>query len=271
MEMENNMLSKLLAKAVKVFSIFDGSISHYAAGLSFYSILSMIPLFWVLFFILQQLGILQEYYDLIKSFIVDSLIPNHAEMVAGYLDAFLNNANNAGSMGLFSIFIASIMFYRNFQYVVNKIFGVPSRRLIYSMGTYLVLAVVMPSALGLSFYLSDYLQRVTGVSNFIIGEFTLLSYLMIWLLFFVLYKVSPNIVTDTKITLKVTFVVSVVWHMAKWMFVQYTLVNQTYTTLYGSFSALLFLLVWIYLSWLLLLQGMKVSYLMHKHKLSVMC
>jgi len=124
----------------------------------------------------------------------------------------------------------------------------------------------MPSALGVSFYLSDYLQRVTGDNGFIIGEFTLLSYLMMWLLFFMLYKVSPNTQIDTKITLKVTFVVSVVWHLAKWLFVQYTLVNQSYATLYGSFSALLFLLVWVYLSWLLLLYGLKASYWLHNRK-----
>lgn len=70
---------------------------------------------------------------------------------------------------------------------------------------------------------------------------------------------------DIRIALKVSFLASLIWHVAKWLFVQYMVVNQTYSSLYGSFSALLFLLVWIYLSWLLLLHGLRVCYLLHCH------
>ena len=249
----------------RLASIIDDDISFFAASLSFYSVLSIIPMMWVLFFILDQLGVFADYYQLVEGFLVDSLIPSHAEMITGYLQGFMQNAGRMGTVGLVYIGLASVLFYRNYQYVVNKIFLVPNQSFIHSVATYLVLAFLMPATLGVSFYLSDYLQRMVGVDHIGVGGFTLLSYLMIWMLFFVLFKVSPNMIISMRIALKVSFVASMVWHVAKWLFVQYMLVNQTYSSLYGSFSALLFLLIWIYLSWLLLLHGLKACYLMHCH------
>jgi len=250
----------------KAFSILDDDISFFAASLSFYSVLSIIPMLWVLFFILDQLGVFANYYQSVKVFLVDSLIPMHAEAITGYLQGFMNNAGRMGSMGLLYIGITSVLFYRSYQYVVNKIFMVPNHSFLHSVATYMVLAVLMPATLGASFYLSGFVQGVIGVDRLSSGGLALLSYLMIWMLFFVLFKVSPNMHISMRIATKVSFVASLIWHAAKWMFVQYMVINQTYSTLYGSFSALLFLLIWIYLSWLLLLHGLRVCYLMHCHQ-----
>lgn len=249
----------------RLISVFDDDVSFFAASLSFYSVLSVIPMLWVMFFILNQLGMFGEYFELVKLFLVDSLIPSDAEMVTNYLQGFMKNSDRMGSVGLLYIIITSVLFYRNYQYVVNKIFLVPNHSLWHSLLTYLLLAFLMPLTLGLSFYLSDYLQRLTGEVHGGLGSFALLSYFMIWALFFLLFKVSPNMHIHSRIALKVSFAASLIWHVAKWLFVQYTLMSQTFSTLYGSFSALLYLLVWVYLSWLLLLHGLRVCYLLHCH------
>ena len=249
----------------KLLSIFDDDVSFYAASLSFYSVLSIIPMLLVMFFILHQLGVFEDYFQLVKDFLLVSLVPSHAENITGYIEEFMGNADKMGSMGLIYIGVTSVLFYRNYQYVVNKIFLVPDHSFLHSIATYLILAVLMPATLGVSFYLSDYIQRITQSSGLIIGEFTLISYFMVWMLFLVLFKVSPNMRISISIALKVSFLASLVWHVAKWLFVQYMVINQTYTTLYGSFSAILFLLVWIYLSWLLLLHGLRACYLLHCH------
>ncbi len=257
------MRHKLKFWLKKILSFVDDDINFYAASLSFYSVLSIIPMLWVLFFILDQIGVFADYYQSVKDFLADSLIPVHAETVTGYLQGFMNNAGRMGSMGLLYIVITSVMFYRSYQYVVNKIFMVPGHSFLHGAATYLVLAFLMPAVLGVSFYLSGLLQGLFGVDKLNTSGLVLLSYLMIWMLFFVLFKVSPNMLISIRIALKVSFVASLIWHVLKWLFVQYMVVNQTYSTLYGSFSALLFLLIWIYLSWLLLLHGLKACYLMH--------
>ena len=97
------------------------------------------------------------------------------------------------------------------------------------------------------------------------GLFTILSYLLIWFLFFVVIKVSPNMKINIRIALVSSFVVSLVWQISKMLFVYYVVMNQAYASLYGSFSIILLVLLWVYLSWFLLLQGLRLCYLMQCH------
>jgi len=123
----------------------------------------------------------------------------------------------------------------------------------------------MPVTLGVSFYLSDYLQRAAGEYGEMFGLLTLLSYLLVWFLFFVVFKVSPNMKVNMRVALVSSFIVSLVWQLAKMLFVYYVMMNQTYATLYGSFSILLSVLLWVYLSWFMLLHGLRLCYLMQCH------
>ena len=88
---------------------------------------------------------------------------------------------------------------------------------------------------------------------------------MIWLLFFIVYKVAPNRRVNYVVLILVSFGIALFWTIAKMIFVYYVLVNQTYASLYGSFSVLLFFLLWIYISWFMLLHGLRLCYLMQCH------
>ncbi len=235
-------------------------LGYFAASLSFYTVFSIIPLFWVLFFVLSKFEGFAMYYSGIKDFLIANFVPTHTDAVTEYLDGFLENAKTMGGWGLLYITVASLLFYQNFQYVLNKIFLVPNHSLTHALGTYFVLALLMPLTLGGSFFLSDLLHRLVGEYGDSSGVFSLVSYLMIWLMFIVVYKVAPNMDIRNLVALPVSFLVSLLWVLAKMAFVYYVLVNQTYASLYGSFSVLLLLLLWIYLSWFLLLHGMRICH-----------
>lgn len=252
-------------KVDQIFYWLGEDLTYFSAGLSFYTIFSIIPMLWVMFFFISQFEAFSGYYLGIKDFLVVNLIPTHTEAVSVYLDSFLENSKKMGFWGFVYIFLASILFYNNYQYVVNKIFHIPNTSFLHALETYLILAILMPLTLGGSFFLSDFLHRVTGDAAEGAGLFTLISYLMIWLLFLVVFKVSPNMKINIRIALKTSFVISVIWQIAKMGFVHYVFANQTYASLYGSFSALLFFLLWIYLSWFLLLHGLRMSYLLQCH------
>lgn len=244
----------------KTAYILGDDLSYFAASLSFYTIFSIIPMLWVTFYILSKFEAFSVYYNAIREFLVFNLIPTHTESVSQYLESFLENSNKMGVMGLLYILIASILFYRNYQYVVNKIFHMPNNSFWHAMETYLILAFLMPATLGGSFYLQDYIQRVVGHVDKVFGVFTFLSYMLIWMLFFVVFKVSPNMKINYRVALFASFIISIIWQLAKMTYVHYVVVNQTYVSLYGSFSVLLFFLLWIYLSWFMLLHGLRMCY-----------
>ncbi|MCW9015213.1 MAG: YihY family inner membrane protein [Gammaproteobacteria bacterium] len=254
------ILDRLRTGLEKLGHILGDDLGYFAASLSFYTIFSVIPMLWVLLFVLSKFDAFSVYYLGVKSFLIVNLIPTHTEAVSIYLDEFLENSRKMGLWGFIYVAVASLIFYQNYQYVVNKIFHVANTSFLHALETYLILAVLMPLTLGGSFYFSDYLHRVLGEYDSAIGVFTSLSYLMIWLLFFVIYKVSPNMRISIRVALLSSFVVSVVWQIAKMFFVYYVVINKTYASLYGSFSVMLFFLLWVYLSWFMLLHGLRLCF-----------
>ena len=246
----------------KLAYVLGDDLSYFAASLSFYTIFSIIPILWVTFYVLSKLEIFAGYYESVKEFLVYNLIPAHTETVTEYLDVFLNNSKQMGLYGLVYILLASVLFYRNYQYVVNKIFYAPDNSFWHSIETFMILAFLMPATLGGSFYLSHYIEVIVGDADTLIGVFDVLSYALIWMLFFVVFKISPNMKINYKVALFASFVVSLIWQLAKSAYVFYVVANQTYVSLYGSFSVLLFFLLWVYLSWFMLLHGLRMCYLL---------
>ena len=254
------VLDKLRYGFDRMAHLLGDELAYFAASLSFYTVFSIIPMLWVLFFVMSKFDAFSAYYLGVKSFLVGNLIPAHTEMVGKYLDEFLENSKKMGLWGFVYVLVASLFFYQNYQYVVNKIFHVANNSFWHAIGTYLILAFLMPLTLGGSFYFSDYLHKVLGEYENSFGVFSSLSYILIWMLFFVIYKVSPNMRIHVRVALASSLLVSIVWHVAKTMFVYYVIMNKTYASLYGSFSVLLFFLLWVYLSWFMLLHGLRLCF-----------
>lgn len=246
--------------------VLGDDIGYFAASLSFYTIFAVIPIIWILFFVLSQFEAFSIYYANIKNFIVMNFVPTHTAQISQYLDAFLNNADRMGVSGVVYIAVASVLFYNNYQYIVNKIFSAPNNSFWRALKIYLIFFIMLPLTLGLSFYLSDYLQRIVGEQNSVFGVYSVLSYMLVWLLVFVLFKVSPNVAIGFRVAMISSFVVSLFWQLAKSLFVYYVVINQAYSSLYGSFGVILFLLLWIYLSWFMLLYGLRLCYLLQNHR-----
>ena len=69
-----------------------------------------------------------------------------------YIDEFLSNAKKMGIAGLVMIIVASLLFLRNFEYIVNRIFHVQPRTILHRLRIYLVIFVLTILSLVISFY-----------------------------------------------------------------------------------------------------------------------
>ncbi len=245
---------------------YDPDIPYYAASLSFYTIFTLIPLLLVSFSIVVRLPNFGEQYERIKSFIFSNIMPASQEIVANYIDTFLANTSKLGIIGFIFILIASIMFFQNYEYIVGKIFKTRQKGFWSALTTYWTLITLGPMALAGSIYLSLRIQYFLDQSSYTSGiDFlSIFPYLIIWMLFFITYKISTTIVIRFKAAMISSFFASSIWYVGKNIFIYYTVHNKTYTTIYGSFSTLLFFFLWIYLSWIIFLYGQKLCYLLNK-------
>lgn len=245
----------------------DHDLLHYAASLSFHTMLALIPVLLISLYLFVNLDIFAPYLEQIKHFIFTSIIPVQQEYIANNIDAFMHNAYKMGLLGLFFVLYVSVMFFDDFEYVINHIYGVKPRRFWHSISIYLTMVILMPLGVAASFYLT--IKASLLLQNFAythwINVFSISSYLITWYLWFVVYKISPNVKVHKRAALASSFIASLIWFISKILFVYYVTYNKTYTTLYGSFSTIMFFLIWIYLSWVIFLYGVKLCVMLNRH------
>ncbi len=245
---------------------YDKDMTIYASSLSFNTIFAIVPLLLVIFSLFIRLPSFERYSAKLKNFIFSHLIPAHQETIVHYIDTFMQNSSKMSIMGFVFVLFASVMFFQNYEHIVNKIFQSPPRSFWDSITTYWTLVTLAPIGLALSFYLSSQIQTLLDSSRYTdwIDFLSIFPYLIIWLIFFITYKISATAWIDPKAAMLSSFISSFVWDVSKNLFVYYVVYNKTYTTLYGSFSAILFFLLWIYISWLIFLYGLKLCYLINQ-------
>lgn len=246
--------------------LFDDKIGHYASSLSWSTLFSIIPLLAILLWIFTTLPLFDPVHQQIENLIFSNLMPTDSKEVMEYINIFMGNSYKLGYVGVFYVIFAAILFFKNYDYIVNDIFNVPNRGILKALRTYLLLLLIIPSMMGASFYLSGliqgYLDRHSITGSIHLLHF--LPYLIIWMVFYLLYQVSANTRVTISSALISSFIASLVWYLSKSGFVYYVLHNKTYLSIYGSVSTVLFFFLWIYVSWAIFLHGLKFCDLLNK-------
>lgn len=257
---------KILEVVELIKKIKDKELMHDAASLSFHTILSLIPILLISLSIFTKLPSFETYYIKIKSFIFSSLLPSHQDAFTSYVDKFLENTVGMGVFGFIVVLFTSMLFFMEYEGVINGILKAKSRTFWESLSSYWTLITLAPLGLGVSFYISNYLQNLLNSFEYTswINFLAIVPYLIIWALFFATYMISSSISLKPKSVALASFIASLVWYICKTLFVYYVVYNKTYMSIYGSFSIAIFFLVWIYISWIIFLYGVKLCGFLHE-------
>ncbi|EAI4327550.1 YihY/virulence factor BrkB family protein [Campylobacter upsaliensis] len=248
-----------------LLALRDKEILNYSASLSFYSILSLIPILFVCFSVFTQIPSFEAHYERAKSVIFAFLIPAQQDLVASYLDTFLKNSVNLGIMGLIAMAFTSLAFFSGYDFVINRITQNEPKGLWASISSYWTLLTLVPLGLGLSFYVSSLIQKTLDDYHIGFNFFEILPFVIIWALFFISYSSSLHQVSLKNLALT-SFCAGAIWYAGKNLFVYYVVYNKTYASVYGSFSTILFFFIWIYISWVIYLYGLKICFFLNENE-----
>jgi membrane protein len=259
---------KYLIKTIKFFvsTFVDKELTLYAASLSYYTIFTIIPLLLIMLTLLTSLPSFADHYESIKTFIFSNLMPVNSEAIMGHIDGFLANSAKMGVIGLAMVLVASLLFFQNFEYIANKIFHAKKRTLWESITTYWTMLTLTPIALGISFYITGYVANLVATNEYTAGLdiLPIIPYIIIWALFFLIFQIGPNAKVEPKASLLSSFIIAIVFSISKNAFIYYVFFNKSYTTMYGSFAILMFLFLWIYVSWIIFIYGLKLCYIIDR-------
>ena len=175
-------------------SLFEDKLSYYSSSLSFYTLFSIIPLLVIILSIFTNLPIFDSVYQKIQAMLFENLMPTHSKEILNYINGFVENSGKLGVVGMIYVLFASMMFFKNYDYIVNDIFDCKQRSFWSSLSIYWTLITMTPILMVLSFYLSTYIQGLLDTNEFTAGIkfLSILPYLIIWGIFFLAYKISAN-------------------------------------------------------------------------------
>jgi len=243
----------------KVFHFFNDDTPYYAASLSFFTIFSILPLLALLIVVISSLPVFAQYLDSMMLYILDFINPTHSSSLTSSIQSFLTNTNKLGNIGIFYLFFVFTMFFKDYEYIISKIYNTPSRAIYKLFFMYLGFLILFPTLFLLFIFISTVAQFSFSIHIF--------TFIFIWIMFTILFILSAN----TKVSLMASSTTSLltlsVLSITKSLFGYYVIANTTYATIYGSFSVALFFFLWIYISWNIFLYGIKLCSIINKGNL----
>ncbi len=240
-----------------------------AASLTYVSLLSLVPAVAVVFSLFTAFGGLDDVKDSVKGVLIDALAVSQREVVIEYLDRFVaqTSAGKMGSLGTVFLLLTVISLLSNIERAFNDIWGVGrARTFLRRFQIYWPLVTLGPIILGLSLSTSAAVEGSATVQQII--EFApslklLLSLgplLLTCLFFSFLYKVMPN----TKVSLRCALIGGAVggglWTVAQKLYALYAANAITYSAIYGSLGAVPLFVIWVYVSWTVVLLGASLTF-----------
>jgi membrane protein len=274
MTMQINPQFKKILKTYYIFlrdflsDLFDSRLGHYASSLSWSTLFSIIPFLVIMFAIFTTMPLFHTMYAKVEKLIFANLLPTDSKVIMEYLNTFVENSDKLGYIGAFYVVFAAVMFFKDYDYIVNDIFLTPKRTIWQAIKTYLLLIITIPTMMAASFYLSAFIQGYLDKSSItsIIHLYEIIPYFIIWMMFYIAYQLSPHTRIEVSAALASSFIASLVWYLSKNAFVFYVLHNKTYASIYGSISIALFFFLWIYISWAIFIHGLKFCALLNKNE-----
>ena len=237
-----------------------------AASLAYATLLALIPLTVIVYKIYTTVFIDSIWQLKVQEFVFQSLSPTTADQVKQYL---FNSAVHASSLNLLSLsmlLLSVVTVIYTIDKALNSIWKIHKPRyLVRRILVYLALLIFGPLAISFSFFISTYLaslpliEKISG-EVFNSGLFVLLPFVILWTAFTMLYKLVPDCEIKWSHAFSGATVAVILFEIAKSGFALYVSYFPLYELLYGALASIPLLLIWIYLTWLIVLVGAEIAY-----------
>jgi len=268
----------LLWQALKKFNDDNGF--FLSSGITFNILINLIP------FILLLLALVgtylyndQEVLDHIHAYLRD-MVPAFDPKIMSNLMDVIQNRQIVGILGFIGLLWFSTWVFGSLRIALNTVFRVEKSRGIFrGIGIDLLMIILVGSLLLVSMILSSvvtFLQGYQGQIPLAIGPTIqwalkyVVPFLLTFCMFFLIYKIIPNKKIHFKPALQAALFTSLLWEFAKHLFTWYVVHLAQYSIFYGSFSASVILVVWVYYSSTILVVGGEFAYFLEKDRTTSM-
>jgi membrane protein len=248
----------------------EGHLTLRAMSLVYTTLLSLVPLLAVSFSVLKAFGVHNQLQPLLEQFL-EPLGEKGVEFGHRIL-TYVGNVQVGvlGSLGLVLLLYTVVSLVQKIEEAFNYIWRIRRpRRLVRRISDYLSVILIGPvlifAALGITAAVtgSGMFKELTSLESIsvllrFIGR--LLPYVLVCAAFTFVYIFLPNVKVKFGAALVGGLVAGVLWESGGWGFAAFISSSSKYTAIYSGFAIVIIFMIWLYVSWLILLLGAQVAY-----------
>ncbi len=232
-----------------------------AAALTYTTLFAVVPLMTVTFSVLSIIPAFQDTGEQIQLFIFQNFVPASGNTVQSYLSDFSQQARKLTWIGVGALAVTALLMLLTIEKTFNMIWRVRQRRR--GMTSFLLYWAILslgPLLLGAGFAMSTYFTSLSLLSgpHSLPGAAALLALMPLITsiaAFTLIYATVPNARVPFQHALAGGLFVAILLEVAKGLFALYVSLFPGYQLIYGAFATVPLFLLWVYLSWLIVLFG----------------
>ncbi len=241
---------------------FADGCSYRAASLTYSTLLSIVPFLIIVFYVVSFFPVFKGTGVAIQNFILQNFIATSANVIAKHMNDFLQSTRSLSWVSMLGLAFASILMMYNLVSAFNAIWHVKlQRHFALSFIIYVLILLLSPLFFGMLLLASSYLASLPLISG---AKATLyikkplliiLPYVSAFVTFTFFNWVLPSCKVKLWYAVIAGFITTLFFEIAKYLFSLYLTYYPTYRIIYGALATIPLFLVWLYLSWSVILLG----------------
>ena len=255
---------------VLIKELIGGQLNLRAMSLVYTTLLSIVPLLAVSLSVLKGFGVHNRIEPLLYNLLLP-LGPSGVEITTKVI-GFVENVKVGvlGSVGFALLIYTVIALMQKIESAFNYVWRIDHlRSLSQRFSNYLSVILIGPvlifSAVGFTATVlnMEVAQRLVAMEPFgtlMLYGSKLVPYILVCLAFTLIYIFIPNTRVRFTAALVGGVIAGVLWKITGWGFAAFIASSSKYAAIYSSFAILILLLIWMYLSWLILLVGSQIAF-----------
>ena len=268
-------LTALRVTAAAVKGYMRDNCALRASALTFYSLLSIVPVVALAFGIAKGFGLEQRLESQLHL-----RFAGQEEVISRVIDfarSLLENTKGGliAGIGVLLLFWSAVKVLNHIEATLNHIWKVHARSTIRKFTDFLSIMIISPLLVVVSSSVNVYitaeitamagkLALLQAASPVIFFLLKLLPFGLIWLLFIMIYLVMPNTQVRFSSALLSGIIAGSIYQILQGIYISAQVLVSKYNAIYGSFAALPLFLMWLQLSWMIVLLGAEIAYA-HQH------
>lgn len=247
-----------------------------AASMAFITVISLIPLAVLFFSIAGVLGVGQEIINYVQDRVFPFVAPEFQHELSEWLNAYISPTAFRGIksgvinlIAILSLLLAAMGVFVMAERVFNHIWKVPEKRsYIQKVVAFWVVLTTSPFLILTSIWLMNFINPPGGLIDQMMQQYWIIRLLynnlvpltVSFVAFTLAYIIVPSITVKVKSAALGGLISAILWELSKKTFYLYVARIGHVTNFYKSLATIPLFLIWIYLTWVLVLWGVQLSY-----------